>query len=628
MKCSYLPFAATVLLSALCAGNALAATTSLTLSGTAFYYTPNTGDLNSGPASIDITFNPSNATIEYTGGYITNYLLGSNSTTTVMGPGNFSLTYVNSAASAEIRVDDIPAQYGQPATSIVGFSAGSTGTYPTIGCGCSSPPQEYAAAFALGAITNSTFPSLVSPLTANISAPTTYNYSTPFIPNTVLFNYLPGYGVSLGAGSPYTLEITNVSLTSATPPTQLDLAEMSSAVYNVSSAPTIDGYVSTQNIVGTAGFAAEVFKSGNQVVLAIRGTDMSNEYNNLKTLAADSSFSTGKVTPQLTSEVSQAANLLEQLHTQCPSCNFYVTGHSLGGAIAQVLGLETGLPTQAFNAPGAGAVLSQLQAQVPSLTGASGLTSLSWANSGINDNLRVYGDLISQVGAPVGTQTELDITQDYALTTVLPELTFNENHAIGTIVNTLTGNSYTETTCTGSCGPAISLATLGLVYEYFNGYEGQFNNLVQQGAITAFDPPSGAFYTIVNAAGSPDYGSIALPLIPGVSEYDVEYLVGSQWSTDHPLAPGVFLDLPADVNGIAFEGLGQGGNKVELPMGFSFVSTFDTTGELSATFTVAQIPEPKIWAELVLGVFFLGAFCRSRRRQWRRSNRLHVDQPG
>jgi hypothetical protein len=146
----------------------------------------------------------------------------------------------------------------------------------------------------------------------------------------------------------------------------------------------------------TPGFGAKVFTSadGSRVVLAIAGTD----WHDIKDLIADASFANpfGVPTGQFGFYVDDAADILRALKDKEPYRNaeIVLTGHSLGGAIAQILASDTGLRATTFDSPGVALVLPTLDlSQLDSFPKPAAPQPIT--------NYRMYGDLLSTAGTPL-----------------------------------------------------------------------------------------------------------------------------------------------------------------------------------------------------------------------------------
>jgi len=134
--------------------------------------------------------------------------------------------------------------------------------------------------------------------------------------------------------------------------------------------------------------------NGGQIVIAAAGIAPDVAIN----VFADSSFTTGNASDALKYAVSNMADVVQAYAQQyvqnqspqsCPA-SITLTGYSLGGAIAQIVGNEANnnFPTVTFGAPGVGNLLSQF-----------GITS---PTSQTDINYRVLGDQESLVGLRVG----------------------------------------------------------------------------------------------------------------------------------------------------------------------------------------------------------------------------------
>ncbi len=154
------------------------------------------------------------------------------------------------------------------------------------------------------------------------------------------------------------------------------------------------------------GFQAGQFQLGNRKVVVFRGTHEGQRGD----LIADGALAAGMNTSYYT----QAEGFL----AECGSGDFLLCGHSLGGAIAQVLANRTGHPMVTFNAPGVAVLASRNigQASAPFLAArVAGMVAsavydpaqaLEDAKAAFNVvkgiNLCLFGDPISQYGIHYG----------------------------------------------------------------------------------------------------------------------------------------------------------------------------------------------------------------------------------
>lgn len=98
------------------------------------------------------------------------------------------------------------------------------------------------------------------------------------------------------------------------------------------------------------GFYAEAFFKGNDIVIAYRGTDTDRGIAEPAKDVLKSDIPMG--TSFLPSQTVDARNFYEQIKNDFPNQNIILTGHSLGGSLAQIVGSETGEKTVTFEAYG------------------------------------------------------------------------------------------------------------------------------------------------------------------------------------------------------------------------------------------------------------------------------------
>jgi len=91
------------------------------------------------------------------------------------------------------------------------------------------------------------------------------------------------------------------------------------------------------------GFYAEVFYKDGQIAIVYRGSNDVKDW-----LGSDLAMG---VDIQLVQKV-DAQNFYEKIKKEYPNQKIILTGHSLGGSLAQIVGSETGAQTVTFNAYG------------------------------------------------------------------------------------------------------------------------------------------------------------------------------------------------------------------------------------------------------------------------------------
>lgn len=136
-----------------------------------------------------------------------------------------------------------------------------------------------------------------------------------------------------------------------------ELALLSEAVYHAedgSMAGEVEGF-RPEIAFGNPkkGFYAVFFRkvSNQEPIFAIRGTDMyvgRTGIGDLSDLGADAQLAAGSVPHQFY----DADKHIKEIQNRSPGRSFYVTGHSLGGGLASLVGAKYRVPTVTFNAPG------------------------------------------------------------------------------------------------------------------------------------------------------------------------------------------------------------------------------------------------------------------------------------
>lgn len=184
----------------------------------------------------------------------------------------------------------------------------------------------------------------------------------------------------------------------------LDYALLADAVY--SDGPVVDGFVMTAfRRGGNDGLQAAAFSKNGKTVVAFKGTSTAMD------VVADIKLGVG-INTSLFSEGEQF------VAQHAVGEGVVVTGHSLGGAIAQTVGNRRRLPFVSFNAPGVALLASQNIATVNPLLGAmrlaGGMVSAvrhpmqtmrdigSAFHDSLGVNYRLSGDLVSRWGLHYG----------------------------------------------------------------------------------------------------------------------------------------------------------------------------------------------------------------------------------
>jgi hypothetical protein len=199
------------------------------------------------------------------------------------------------------------------------------------------------------------------------------------------------------------------------------------------------------NIIGTClneGYCASAFINSEKtkIILAFAGTDPGS----LQDWLADAAFV--HYNDVLKPYMMEAVNDFKALTLQYPNAEIEFTGHSLGGAIAQIMADATGLNATVFDSPGVkGLNFSDELAFLPN-------SSVSNPSQSIT-NYRIYGDLVSTAGTQL-EKTETIIYKsdiDENLINNFPAMFMFANHHLSMLEQKIRTNA----TPTDDQGPTI-----------------------------------------------------------------------------------------------------------------------------------------------------------------------------
>jgi T5SS/PEP-CTERM-associated repeat protein len=339
-----------------------------------------------------------------------------------------------------------------------------------------------------------------------------------------------------------------------------------------------DGYDQFAVAPADAGFEAVAYKDSDphdgdpSIVIAFRGTFLNTLQSLVKNILADTSFLFATPNALLQRYIVDAVNFTASIVGANPNAQIMLTGHSLGGGIAQLIGEVSGLGTAAFNAPGTGQIFDALQGQLA--------PAVNLGDGGTNINYRVTGDQASFAGTPARQTWSVPSTVGTSGAT--PAATA----AAQVLTNHLSfpgmqGATYTE----GFTAPDF----IGALQQAAQGTGGglvlNISLNVIAGVINLLDPAAGSSFTLTGDPGSPDISAIVLPVEPAVANYDVSWVIGGVSSSPTLVAPGVSFDLPAGVTAFTFDPVDAADAPVVIPSGFYLGLAFATTGAFNGTLT-------------------------------------------
>jgi collagen type I alpha len=383
------------------------------------------------------------------------------------------------------------------------------------------------------------------------------------------------FGTTEGGGANGAGTVFEIVGTPSTPgPMVRTLAEISSAAYDLFDSPLpIDGYTEFSS-AGTNGFYAVAYKKGNQIVAAFRGTDFSvDPTTSYENVLADSSFGTGIPDPDGTfvGYLLQAMQFVADLSTDNAGADITLTGHSLGGAIAAMVGDLSGNRTVTFDAPGGDLLEAELQDEgvLPSASSDFGAENVV--------NYRLEYDQVSLLGIQIGQVFTIQNPSPLDFWNVVA------NHSIEIIINQLSAG------VSGTSGipdpPLLSATSVPLVA----GLGVQAFQVIYDartvGTQVLVDPPGAIQYQLVADAGAPRLLSFGLPVMRGVFAYDVSIENGSVWSPTEIIAPGTIISEASGFDGLQFSPLDGAGQPFALADSAIFSVGFASIGNFTGTLT-------------------------------------------
>lgn len=410
-------------------------------------------------------------------------------------------------------------------------------------------------------------------------------------------------------------EVKPYSTTSPPPPsgatlTTYDFVKFSGAAYRDSMYVAPTGYSLAQTKVShNVDVKAWVNQAKDQVVIGIGGSEQLDDY-----LKADSAFVVGTPTQNFIDHVKATADILAAMKFKYPDATIQLTGHSLGGAVAQTIADAAGLRAVTFDAPGAKNFVDDSKLKVV-------LDAVRGAGSSDIVNHRVYGDLVSTVGDKFGRVITYEPPVSKWIVDTFPVAVTKTLHLLDIIGERVLSNS----TKMSDAGPTVAgvigtgavvwAATEALAIPYLGAISTGVNLTVLSYSVAWIDPGGYDGYLFQIAGDSPAVRTITFPFFfESEVSFDLEVLTADQW-----ISQGIFQELDTFDFGESgvdqFRFFTKDYRTLEVLSGveeFSYGLTFVKSGTVSASLTsFSTVPEPATIFLLGLGIV---GICFSRRR--------------
>lgn len=188
--------------------------------------------------------------------------------------------------------------------------------------------------------------------------------------------------------------------------TIMTYAQMAASVYHLQTANQVEGFELVERAPYSwfgNGFQGAIYANGEEVICAFKGTKLGNSKSNFSDVVADLGMGLGI----LPNQAGNAHKLYLKAKELADGRPVTVVGHSLGGALAQIVATWNNTPFVSFNAPGMKYELKlakfnifKIRQMVRTHKGASSSNVPGW-------NFRILGDPVSKFGHHVGVVVPL-----------------------------------------------------------------------------------------------------------------------------------------------------------------------------------------------------------------------------
>ena len=173
-----------------------------------------------------------------------------------------------------------------------------------------------------------------------------------------------------------------------------DCKILSGYVYKENKPQIINNWKYSKSWYDSNGFYSEVYKNENNIIIVFKWTDVKK---GIKEGAKDMLSNAQMGAKYLPNQIKNARQIYDIYTRDFPDANIILTGHSLGGSIAQALGAETGAETVTFSAYGIADIHS------PTFKYSNNITNYGNAQDPV-----FVGNIDAHIGKTVVLNTKID----------------------------------------------------------------------------------------------------------------------------------------------------------------------------------------------------------------------------